>query len=162
MTNLTHSFTINQSIELHSNLIIRPDLMRCSLSLIDLWHTASSTKKFVKRKVNNAVSARSPLIMSVLPPYNKMSYSKDKGLDRGIENLRLHIPPDVLLNLGVRSSGTGAANKDNDASPASGVSGSGNGGGGNGNGGGGTTSTKEKSSPASTPPTKSFNYLKLE
>jgi hypothetical protein len=35
----------------------------------------------------------------MLPPFNKNSYSTDKGIDRGIENLRLHIPPEVLFDL---------------------------------------------------------------
>jgi hypothetical protein len=53
----------------------------------------------VRRKAKSAVQSRSPLIQSVFPPYSKVAYDKEKGLDRGFEALRLNIPPDVLFSI---------------------------------------------------------------
>jgi hypothetical protein len=43
------------------------------------------------------VKSRSPLLTSVFPSYNKSTYTTLKGIDRGFDDLRLDIPPEVLF-----------------------------------------------------------------
>jgi hypothetical protein len=56
-----------------------------------------SKKRSTRKNISSVVKSRSPLLSSVFPAYNKSTYNTKKGIDRGYDDIRLDIPPEVLF-----------------------------------------------------------------